>query len=262
VESESNLLLTERQFFAALVGSTIDALDRLLTDDFILIDVMKGDEISKAAFLGALQSGLLHFDKIEPSESRVRFYNGTGVITGRTEMRGRIDGNAFDISSRYTHMFIEQDGAWRLVSAHGTLISTDRGPEKDTRKDVYVPATEQLVTEVVVRDIKRSTEFYRRLGFKLLRDGGDFVELTWENHRLFLAELSGFDGIQEGESKTPPVVAVANVRVMVPEVDYHWKRANQIGARIILPVSDRYYGLRDFTIADPDGFGIRFATVL
>jgi hypothetical protein len=25
-------------------------------------------------------------------------------------------------------------------------------------------------------------------------------------------------------------------------------------------VADRDYGLRDFTIADPDGFGIRFAT--
>jgi len=37
---------------------------------------------------------------------------------------------------------------------------------------------------------------------------------------------------------------------------------NEIGARIILPVADRYYGLRDFTIADPDGFGVRFATLL
>ena len=262
MEPESYLLLTERHFFAALVDSSSDALDRLLTDDFTLIDVMKGDEISKAAFLDALQSGLLHFDRIEPLESRVRFYNGTGIITGRTEMRGRIDGNAFDRSSRYTHVFIEQDGAWRLVSAHGTLIQTDPGPEKGQLKDVYVPATEQLVTEVVVKDIKRSTEFYCRMGFKLLRDGGDFVELTWENHRLFLAELSAFDGIQGVESKAPPDVPVANVRVMVPEVGDHWKIANQIGARIILPVSDRYYGLRDFTIADPDGFGIRFATVL
>ena len=40
----------------------------------------------------------------------------------------------------------------------------------------YVPPIEQLVTEIVVRDIKRSTDFYRRLGFELLRDGGDFVE--------------------------------------------------------------------------------------
>ena len=56
----------------------------------------------------------------------------------------------------------------------------------------YVDPTEQLVTEIVVRDIKRSTEFYRLLGFELLRDGGDFVELTYEdivsslpNSRLF-----------------------------------------------------------------------------
>ena len=44
----------------------------------------------------------------------------------------------------------------------------------------YVDATEQLVTEIVVADIKRSVRFYLDLGFTLLRDGGDFVELTWE----------------------------------------------------------------------------------
>ena len=31
----------------------------------------------------------------------------------------------------------------------------------------YVPPTEQLVTEIVVRDVRRSTEFYLRLGFRL-----------------------------------------------------------------------------------------------
>ena len=49
---------------------------------------------------------------------------------------------------------------------------------------------------------------------------------------------------------------------MVPNVDEYWKLANEIGAQIIIPVADRYYGLRDFTIADPDGFGLRFGTVL
>jgi len=126
----------------------------------------------------------------------------------------------------------------------------------------YVPPTEQLVTEIVVRDIKRSTEFYSRLGFALLRDGGDFVELTWEDHRLFLAQISAFDGVEQVDLQPPPKFPLANIRVMVPNVDDHWKAVNEIGARIIIPVSDRYYGLRDFTIADPDGFGIRFATVL
>jgi hypothetical protein len=45
-------------------------------------------------------------------------------------------------------------------------------------------------------------------------------------------------------------------------VDDYWKLANEISAPIVIPISDRYYGLRDFTIADPDGFGIRFATYL
>jgi len=126
----------------------------------------------------------------------------------------------------------------------------------------YVPPIEQLVAEIVVRDIKRSTDFYRRLGFDLLRDGGDFVELTWEDHRLFLAELSAFPEIGEIELPAPPRFPLANIRVMVHNVDDHWRAAIEIGARIVLPIGDRYYGLRDFTIADPDGFGVRFATLL
>ena len=125
-----------------------------------------------------------------------------------------------------------------------------------------MPPTEQLVTEIVVRDIKRSTEFYRRLGFELLRDGGNFVELTWEDHRLFLAELSAFHGLEQVELAAPPRIPLANIRVMVPNVDDHWKVANEIGAPITVPVGDRYYGLRDFTLADPDGFGVRFASML
>ena len=126
----------------------------------------------------------------------------------------------------------------------------------------YVPPIEQLVTEIVVRDIKRSTEFYCRLGFELLRDGGDFVELTWEDHRLFLAEISAFPEIGEIEFPAPPKFPLANIRVMVPNVDDCWRVANEIAARIVVPVGDRYYGLRDFTLADPDGFGVRFASML
>ena len=131
-----------------------------------------------------------------------------------------------------------------------------------TAKSPYVDPTEQLVTEVVVRDIKRSVAFYRSLGFELLRDDGDFVELTWEDHRLFLAELSAFQGVEPAELVRPDEFPVANVRVLVPSVDDCWKVASDVGARVVVPIGDRYYGLRDFTIADPDGFGIRFASLL
>jgi len=126
----------------------------------------------------------------------------------------------------------------------------------------YIDPTEQLVTEIVVKDIRSSVAFYRRLGFELLRDGGDFVELTWEDHRLFLAELSAFRDAQGAVPPVTPPFPLANVRVMVPNVDEYWKLVNEIGAQIIIPLGNRYYGLRDFTIADLDGFGVRFASML
>ena len=125
----------------------------------------------------------------------------------------------------------------------------------------YVETTEQLVTEIVVRDMRKSVRFYQLLGFGLLRDGGDFVELIWEDHRLFLAEPSAFHQV-DLESPAVPSFPRANVRVMVPNVDDYWRRVNEMGAQIIVPIADRYYGLRDFTIADPDGFGVRFASRL
>jgi len=127
----------------------------------------------------------------------------------------------------------------------------------------YVDSTEQLVTEIVVRDIQRSIRFYRGLGFKVLRDSGDFVELTWEDHQLYIAELSAYHEIskEELELPDPSKFPLANIRIMVPNVDDYWKLAKEMGVQIVIPISDRYYGLRDFIISDPDGFGVRFATL-
>ena len=126
----------------------------------------------------------------------------------------------------------------------------------------YVDPTEQLVTEILVSDMRRSIDFYRRLGFALLRDAGDFAELTWEEHRLFLAEQSAFRDVRDANVPSVPELPLANVRVMVPDVDECWRIANEMEARVITTIADRYYGLRDFIIADPDGFGVRFASQL
>jgi len=83
---------------------------------------MRGDEIAKAALVSVLGSGQLRFLAIEPVESRVRRYPGTAVVTGRTRMSGTFDGTPFTASSRYTHVYVQQDGRWRLVAAQGTQI--------------------------------------------------------------------------------------------------------------------------------------------
>ena len=85
-----------------------------------------------------------------------------------------------------------------------------------------------------------------------------------EDHLLYITELSAYHGTNsvEIELSYSPKFPITNIRIMVPNIDYYWNLAKEIGARIVIPIADRYYGLRDFLISDPYGFGVRFATCL
>lgn len=114
--------------------------------------------------------------------------------------------------------------------------------------------TEQLVVEVFARDLRRAKAFYLALGFDLISEEAGFAKLAWEGCQFFLAE----------HRNLPPAIMFpqANVRIMVADVDAVWQTACGLNARVINPIADRDYGLRDFMITDPDGFGLRFAARL
>jgi catechol 2,3-dioxygenase-like lactoylglutathione lyase family enzyme len=111
---------------------------------------------------------------------------------------------------------------------------------------------EQLVIELYVRDFKASCEFYQAFGFRMVRDEGDFAELQWEDALLFLEA--------NPNALPPPSFPVGNMRILVPNVDDYWALSQQMGVQVIRPLENRSYGLRDFTIAGPDGLALRFAT--
>ena len=119
---DADVLKAERAFFDALLGADLPALRRLLAEDFLLIDLLGGSQLPRAALLDAIASGTLRFDSIESADPLVRLYRPTAVVTGRSRMAGRFGTTTFDAASRYTHVYSEQDGRWRLVAAQGTQI--------------------------------------------------------------------------------------------------------------------------------------------
>jgi Domain of unknown function (DUF4440) len=122
MHNQSDPLAAEQQFFSSLIRGDVGALDRILGDDFLLIDVMTGSAVKKPDLLAVLKSGQLKFETIEPLESQVRFYGITAVVTGRTQISGRFSEKPFTASSRYTHVFVKEQSQWRLVSAQGTQV--------------------------------------------------------------------------------------------------------------------------------------------
>jgi ketosteroid isomerase-like protein len=120
---EAGPLAADAQFFKALLGADVATLEDLLDGDFILVDVMGGSEVPKAALIGLVGSGQLKFESIKQADAHVRIYGTTGVVIGRTEMQMRFEQTAFTTKSRYTHVYVEERGRWRMVSAQGTPIA-------------------------------------------------------------------------------------------------------------------------------------------
>ena len=88
-------LRMDKSFFNALLEGDVSLLTRLLSDDFVLIDVMSGAENTKQAMLDGIGSREVRFESIRPSCVRVRSYERTAVVTGRTHMTISIGDSQF-----------------------------------------------------------------------------------------------------------------------------------------------------------------------
>src|SRR3546814_15931019 len=87
---------------------------------------------------------------------------------------------------------------------------------------------------------------------ELLRRSEGFAVVHWQGQRLFLAE----------NPDAPTTPRWTNLRIMVEDVDALWHRIRALGISPTHAIGNRFYGLRDFTLADPSGFEIRFAQAL
>lgn len=110
----------------------------------------------------------------------------------------------------------------------------------------------QGVVEVVVPDLRAALGFYRALGFTVERETAAFVTLRWDNTLLFVAE-------NPDATRAP---RWASLRLVVADVDAEWARVTRLQLPIGVPIADRAYGLRDFTVKDPAGFEVRLAQVI
>ena len=120
--TDTGALSADRRFFEALRSGDATALAGLLSGDFLLIDVMQGGEIPGPALVEAVRSRQIVFETIEVLESRERRHGDASVVTGQTRMAGRAGDQVWAVRSRYTHVYVRQGNAWRLVSAQGTQI--------------------------------------------------------------------------------------------------------------------------------------------
>lgn len=112
------------------------------------------------------------------------------------------------------------------------------------------PSLHAVVPIVCVRDLERALEYYRStLGFEVGWIFGDPPELA-----SICRDQVEFQLSRAMDDEFRP----SRVYVYVDDVDSYYNLIVGRGARATYPLDDRFYGMRDCRIEDPDGNQISF----
>ena len=146
-----------------------------------------------------------------------------------------------------------------------------------TSTSTAVPSTVKFTSitpNLIVRDIARSTAFYRDvLGFEIRQTVPDssgrspqaeadaepfvFVWLERDGVPVFLNDITAAVHDYPDAATLPPGGTAALFFVISGVDAYHASVAPR--ANVVMPLKTQFYGMREFAITDPDGHIITFA---
>jgi len=121
-EDRHTIMRMEETWRNALLNANTTAMESLLADDYMAI-TPNGTLQSKEQTISNLKSGVLHFDRIEVTDRKVKFYGSTALVRCRAEVSGKTAEGEISGSYRYTRVYVQDSKkAWRIVSFEANRI--------------------------------------------------------------------------------------------------------------------------------------------
>ena len=114
---EEAIRKVDNERIQAQIHADKKALDRIYAADFIGVGP-SGTVRTKPQVISDFTSGELKFQSITTDDVQVRVYGNTAVETGRSTMMGQDKGQTVPRDTRFTRVWVKQQGHWRLVANH------------------------------------------------------------------------------------------------------------------------------------------------
>jgi hypothetical protein len=122
---QESLALLDTQWNQFRLSGDVDALGKLLADDWLLTH-SDGRVQTKQDYLTELSLGARRNQAIANEDLAFRFYAGLGVVTGVSVQSGVSNGLAWQGRFRFTRVWVRRGDAWQMVASHSSRITAPR----------------------------------------------------------------------------------------------------------------------------------------
>ena len=121
---DSRLEGIEQELVRAWITHDRSILDRLLAPEWMVTHA-DGRMSTREEVLRESDSGGNRLLEGRVEDVRVRVFDGFAVVTGRTYARGEYKGHPYDVTLRFTDVFVRREG-WQAVASHACRIAETR----------------------------------------------------------------------------------------------------------------------------------------
>ncbi len=108
----------------ALVRQDAEMLDEILPDGFMFTDTF-GEVLNKTEFLEVIKRGEMVFEILKREDVKLSVHWNTALSTGRDTIRGMYRNHDISGQYRFTNVYVEQGGRWKVVSSQVTRIAAE-----------------------------------------------------------------------------------------------------------------------------------------
>ena len=119
---EKELIKLENDWNNAIVKVDMAALNRVMADDWTIIDP-DGIIETKAEYLASIKSGETVLTSAVGDQWNVRVYGDAAVVLDRWTTKGQYKGKDVSGQYRYTDTWVKKAGRWQCVATAGTKIT-------------------------------------------------------------------------------------------------------------------------------------------
>ena len=116
------LIQMERQWNDALQAHDAVWFKKNLADDFTDVSSANGALSTKAEDIANLQGDKTVYESLDLSNLKARVEGNAGVVTGVNHIKGRNEGQPFDVRLSFTDTYIKRNGRWQAWASQHTRV--------------------------------------------------------------------------------------------------------------------------------------------